>query len=101
MSGPPVYRHSLSPLANGIEPRGADIFTLVRRLLDEGTITPDTRLETWRGETLVQHGIAGELAKWEVVGNKSRPVKERPPAACISGLPAAKGKVHSGRPAPG
>ena len=73
MSGPPVYRHSLSPLANGIEPRGADIFTLVRRLLDEGTITPDTRLETWRGSTLCQHGIAAELAKWEVVGSKFRP----------------------------
>ena|ERR1700724_2708127 len=78
MSGPPVYRHSLSPLANGIEPRGADIFTLARRLLDEGIITPDTRLETWRGSTLCQHGIAAELAKWEVVGSKFRRLKAIP-----------------------
>jgi hypothetical protein len=60
--------------------------------LADGTVAAETRLETWRGETLVQHGIgaanaaetaanaAGELAKWEVVGSKFRPVKERPPA---------------------
>ena len=72
-----VYRHCIGPRP---APRGDDIFSLARRLLADGTVAAETRLETWRGETLVQHGIAGELAKWEVVGNKFRPVKERPPA---------------------
>jgi hypothetical protein len=72
-----IYRHCIGPRPAS---RGDDIFSLARRLLADGTVAAETRLETWRGEALVQHGIAGELAKWEVVGSKFRPVKERPPA---------------------
>jgi hypothetical protein len=44
MSG--SYRHFIEPGRK--ETRGSDIYSLARRLLANGTIHSETRLETWR-----------------------------------------------------
>lgn len=68
-SEPEVYRHFIPKWPHGKEPRGWDIYSISRRLLAEGVIGPQTRLETWRlaitGDRciLCMSGIAGELAK--------------------------------------
>jgi hypothetical protein len=40
-----VYKHVIEPWPNGREPRDATIYALARRLLSDGTIKAEDRLE--------------------------------------------------------
>jgi hypothetical protein len=81
-----TYRHFFGPRpgrkpsSNSCkkENSGLDIYSLARRLLANGTIHPETRLETWRLAVtqdrciLCMSGTAAELAKWRVVEDDVR-----------------------------
>ena len=43
-----------------------NIYAIARRLLEEGLLAPEDRLETWRDGSLCMWGIAGKLAKLAV-----------------------------------
>jgi hypothetical protein len=81
-----TYRHLIGPWPGRKpssnpckkETSGLDIYSLARRLLANGTIHPETRLETWHLAVtqdrciLCMSGAACELAKWRVVEDDVR-----------------------------
>jgi hypothetical protein len=104
-----TYRHligswpSRKPSSNTCrkETGGLDIYSLARRLLANGTIHPETQLETWRLAAtqdrciLCMSGTAGELEKWRVVEDDVRGL------GLIEYRPFPVHTFASGRPKPG